>query len=237
MSTNSSYTQILYSPVGKTALMSGSATTRAYFPLPGGATLFETGSSVGNRFFWHKDWLGSVRIESNMGSRAPTHDRAFAPYGEAYDNFGQTDPVTFTGDTNDTAPDLYDTPNRELHPTQGRWISPDPAGLSAVDMSNPQSWNRYAYVMSNPLSNVDPTGLACWFVNAGDCASDQAISGRLDNCTMDGVDTPCNVVLAMLHANGALSALQVLLVFLMSMDCFSNNNRLATTDGLGFGYQ
>jgi len=40
-----------------------------------------------------------------------------------------------------------------------RWISPDPAGLGAVDPSNPQTWNRYAYVGNNPLSNVDPLGL------------------------------------------------------------------------------
>jgi len=37
--------------------------------------------------------------------------------------------------------------------------SPDPAGLAAVDPSNPQSWNRYAYVMNDPLDWVDPSGL------------------------------------------------------------------------------
>jgi hypothetical protein len=40
----------------------------------------------------------------------------------------------------------------------GRWLSPDPAGLSATDPSNPQSWNRYAYVNDNPLTNTDPLG-------------------------------------------------------------------------------
>jgi len=55
---------------------------------------------------------------------------------------------------------------REYHSTQGRWVSPDPAGLAAVDPSNPQSWNRYAYVTNNPLALTDPLGL-------GDCGGNQ----------------------------------------------------------------
>ena len=51
--------------------------------------------------------------------------------------------ATFTGQNQDTASDLYDFLYREYHPTQGRWIQTDPAGLAAVDISNPQSWNRY----------------------------------------------------------------------------------------------
>jgi len=53
---------------------------------------------------------------------------------------------------------MWDTANRELSMV-GRWLSPDPAGLGAVDTSNPQSWNRYAYVGGNPFSFTDPTGL------------------------------------------------------------------------------
>jgi hypothetical protein len=36
---------------------------------------------------------------------------------------------------------------------------PDPAGLAAVNPTNPQSWNRYSYVLNNPLALVDPSGL------------------------------------------------------------------------------
>ena len=36
---------------------------------------------------------------------------------------------------------------------------PDPAGLAAVDITNPQTWNRYAYVANNPLNAIDPLGL------------------------------------------------------------------------------
>lgn len=56
-------------------------------------------------------------------------------------------------------PGLYDFLFREYHPVSGRWIQPDPAGLSAVSMEDPQTWNRYAYVRNNPLSMIDPLGL------------------------------------------------------------------------------
>ena len=36
--------------------------------------------------------------------------------------------------------------------------SPDPSNLS-VDSWVPQSWNRYAYVLNNPLSYIDENGL------------------------------------------------------------------------------
>jgi RHS repeat-associated protein len=40
----------------------------------------------------------------------------------------------------------------------GRWMSPDPL---AGDISNPQSLNRYSYVVNNPCNLVDPLGLKC----------------------------------------------------------------------------
>jgi len=162
---NGVYTGIMYTPVGKTAIMNinlttGATTTAsAYFPLPGGATYYQTGTANGSGYFWHKDWLGSVRLSSSLGSRAYFSDRAFAPFAEKYDNFGNTANLNFTGDTQDSFTGLFDTPNRELSSAQGRWISPDPAGLRAVDPSNPQTWNRYAYVANNPNLYIDPLGL------------------------------------------------------------------------------
>src|SRR5713101_7005982 len=55
---------------------------------------------------------------------------------------------------------LYDFPVRE-YSTQGRWASPDPAGLAATDPSDPQSFNRYSYVRNRPLSSIDQFGLFC----------------------------------------------------------------------------
>jgi uncharacterized protein RhaS with RHS repeats len=44
---------------------------------------------------------------------------------------------------------------RYYSPWQSRFLSVDPAG---GDPKNPQSWNRYTYVLGNPLKYVDPFG-------------------------------------------------------------------------------
>ena len=98
------------------------------------------------------------------------YDRAFAPFGETYNNYGNSSGNNFTGDTQDTISGTYDTPSRELNPNQGRWISSDPAGLGAVDFSNPQSWNRYGYVGNNPLNLTDPSGLVVPLPVLQDCS-------------------------------------------------------------------
>lgn len=54
---------------------------------------------------------------------------------------------------------------RRYNPVQGRWISPDPAGMAAVDLTNPQTWNRYSYAANNPLKFTDPLGLDCAYFN------------------------------------------------------------------------
>jgi hypothetical protein len=47
---------------------------------------------------------------------------------------------------------------REYRTAHGRWTKPDPAGMSVVDPTNPQTWNRYAYVLNNPTAMVDLLG-------------------------------------------------------------------------------
>ncbi len=51
--------------------------------------------------------------------------------------------------------------------TEGRWLSPDP---KAGNITNPQSLDRYAYVLGNPTNLVDPLGLDDF--NPGDPCSD-----------------------------------------------------------------
>jgi RHS repeat-associated protein len=161
--------QFLYSPTGQAeplAEMQGQVPEFVYVQVPGGA--FAVYNSSGLLQYNHPDWLGSARLFSTP-SRTAMPAMAYAPFGEGY--AGGISWVQFT--TAGNAPTVYDTENqsgsledftfRRYSPVQGRWISPDPAGLGAVDPSNPQSWNRYSYVLNDPLMYTDPLGLYCYY--------------------------------------------------------------------------
>ena len=201
------YYQLEYGPFGKVGVMSGQTMKQGYVPLPGGDTFSPSPDTI-----WHRDWLGSIRVASSLNNRGITFDRAFAPFGELYDTVtGGTSSPDFAGNTQDTIFGEYDTPNREQHPNQGRWISPDPAHAG---------WNLYAYVTNNPLSLDDPTGLAGdedlphLLVNSyhvflphvpnqfgGDWDGGTAPGGLV--CELDGVQTDCGVALAGVNTGAA----------------------------------
>jgi RHS repeat-associated protein len=48
---------------------------------------------------------------------------------------------------------------RYYNSNAGRFYTPDPSGMAAVDLANPTSWNMYAYVNDDPVSFNDPSGL------------------------------------------------------------------------------
>jgi RHS repeat-associated protein len=128
--------------------------TKAFVPLPAGETAVFNASGL--TYYRHPDWIGSSRLASTP-SRTLYSETAYAPFGESYTQSGTTD-LSFTGQNQDTIAGLYDFMFREYSPGQGRWISPDPAGLAAVDITDPQTWNRYAYVGNSPLNRIDPDG-------------------------------------------------------------------------------
>ena len=146
--------------------MNGTTLSKAFVPLPGGGTAVYGSSGIS--YYRHSDWLGSSRLASTP-SRGLYSGTAYAPYGEQYATAGTADP-SFTGQNSDTVSSLYDFTFRKQSPSQGRWISPDPAGLAAVDLTNPQSFNRYTYALNNPLTFTDPSGLnaiSCFIFGIG----------------------------------------------------------------------
>jgi RHS repeat-associated protein len=150
------YTEIAYAPGGgKLAIMSGQTLQKAFVPLSGDSVAVY--NSSGLAYYRHSDWLGSSRVASTP-TRTLYFDGSYAPFGENYAQTGTTD-LSFTGMNQDTTANLFDFPAREYNGIHGRWPSPDPAGLSAVNTADPQSFDRYGYVSNNPLAAVDPTGL------------------------------------------------------------------------------
>ena len=156
-----SYTQIVYATYGgKLALMNGTTLVKAFVALPGGPTAVYAAGTTGPVYYRHADWLGSSRLASTQG-RTKYFDVSYAPFGESYNASGTTD-YDFTGQNQDTVTGntgYDDFLFRQYSPVQGRWISPDPAGTAAVDPTNPQTWNRYSYVINDPINLIDPAGL------------------------------------------------------------------------------
>ena len=156
-----SYTELIYSPTGdKLAFMTGQTLQKARVKLPGNASALYT--SAGLSSYRHPDWLGSVRLGSTT-ARAMYSDVAYAPFGEPYAQAGATD-YSFAGMDQDSVGGDYDAAERE-YSTQGRWPSPDPSGSRFARVAFPQTWNRYAYSLNNPLSLLDPSGLDCVYLN------------------------------------------------------------------------
>ncbi len=154
---NGTYDQGVYAPgAGPELFIAATGALRtAYVPLSGQA--YASYNTSGLAWYQHSDWLGTGRLFSST-TRTVVNDFAVAPYMEQYINAAGTD-TFFTGvGQSAEAADLKNFPARLYQTTQGRWITPDPAGHKAVDLKNPQTLNRYAYVGGDPLSRTDPTG-------------------------------------------------------------------------------
>ena len=125
-------------------------------------------SSDGSTYFDHQDYLGTERMRTDStGAVAATF--VSLPWGDGYSanivkSAADQDTSHFAGldqDVNSAnAPMSEHAQFRNYSFQQGRWLSPDPYDGS-YDLTNPQSFNRYAYVLNNPLSFTDPSGLEC----------------------------------------------------------------------------
>lgn len=170
------------------------------YPLPGGSMASEYGGFTAVQL---GDWLGTSRAAWSYTGGTFIQSGAHAPFGEGYSyNAGAvrdfTGQQTIDGRT-------YNFPERQYQSWQGRWISPDPSGMSAVDPTNPQTWNRYDYVANNPLVMTDPLGLGDRMGNCPSVGQSDPVSGGCNwgndptlGCTFNGASMPCNMVAGLL---------------------------------------
>jgi RHS repeat-associated protein len=116
-------------------------------------------------YYVHTDHLGSISVLTDKnGAEVPGTWLKYYPYGAprpadqagTHNAFatGYTE-ATFTGQRRDVGTGLYHYGARYYDSTIGRFIQPD---TIVPQPGNPQSLNRYSYVLNNPLRYTDPTG-------------------------------------------------------------------------------
>jgi RHS repeat-associated protein len=126
------------------------------------------------------DWVGTKREVTNS---AGSYSTSFSsgPFGDYQSQGGSgTDPSEqhFTSKHRDIESGLDYFPARYYNSYLGRFMSPDPGGLLVANPANPQSWNMYSYALNNPLSNVDPYGYDCIYLNNAGTDIDRDTNGN-----------------------------------------------------------
>jgi RHS repeat-associated protein len=131
------------------------------------------------------DHLGSPRITTDQNGQVISRSD-YMPYGEEIlstqriSDLGYTvqDSVKqgFTGYERDSETNLDYAEARMYASKLGRFMNPDPL-LSSGKIENPLTWNRYGYVLGNPLKNSDPLGLFTWAEDIGGNKTDKELKG------------------------------------------------------------
>src|SRR6185437_11464841 len=157
------------------------------------AALGAGGALLGRPPNHHQSWRGSQRGCAARGN--PTEACQSLVFGDALGGAGcgagDPSPAHYTGAHRDYTSGLDHMGARDYSSALGRWLTPDPAGLAAVNPNDPQSWNRYAYAENQPTLRIDPSGLLA-VPQPCDESSGSGCDWNVENCTIDGFDSICN---------------------------------------------
>ena len=108
----------------------------------------------------HRDRLGSASAVSDETGQV-TERMFYDPFGARMGTSATTGDVRvgFTGHMADQELGLVDMKGRIYDPETRHFLSADPHVTAPL---NAQSYNRYSYVLNNPINLVDPTGFDWW---------------------------------------------------------------------------
>ncbi|MFT3848691.1 MAG: RHS repeat-associated core domain-containing protein [Propionivibrio sp.] len=147
----------------------GSIEQRSFINADGQAVAIVRNTTVGDTStestrYLHRDHLGSLTTLSDEAGAA-LERLAYEPFGKRRQANGAADPdnalLPQTSDRGFTGHEMLDElglihmNGRVYDPTVGRFLSADP---HIQDPKALQSFNRYAYVLNNPLNTTDPSG-------------------------------------------------------------------------------
>jgi RHS repeat-associated protein len=138
---------------------------RHYLRTPEGVIgmLTQRSNAQNDTRYWHKDHLGSVAVITDTAGAVKdkfTYDAwgnrttLVLATGEPY-----AEERGYTGHEHLVEVGLTHMNGRIYDPVTGRFLQADPF---VQDPWNGQSYDRYGYVLNNPLSFTDPTGFSWW---------------------------------------------------------------------------
>ena len=105
--------------------------------------------------YYHPDHQGSTSVVTDVSGNK-MEELAYYPFGGQRQGVGTASVShTYTGQELDAETGLYNYNARLYDPDLGRFMSADSI---VPNPANPQSLNRYSYVLNNPLNYTDPTG-------------------------------------------------------------------------------
>jgi RHS repeat-associated protein len=122
-------------------------------PVPLGTGRPAWAAFTGNVVYYHGDVLGSSVLTTDQ-TGGVVQRAIYKPYG-GLANAGSPPEFGFTGERFVAAAGIYDYGARWYDPTLGRFLQPDSLVPEPLD---PQSLNRYSYVVNNPIGRIDPSG-------------------------------------------------------------------------------
>ena len=113
-------------------------------------------SASGNAYYYYSDGIGTARMTTNTAG-AVCYDADYGPFGyeRVYTN-NCSQNFKFAGMERDSETGNDHTWYRNYEENLGRWMSPDSV---TGDVTNPQSLNLYPYVLNDPTTLTDTTGL------------------------------------------------------------------------------
>jgi RHS repeat-associated protein len=134
-----------------TIVATGSVVTKYYY-FGSQRVAMRKGAEV---YYLHGDHLGSTSLTTDKDGGSVAQAR-YLPYGqERWISGTLTTDFTFTGQRSERGFGLSDYNARYYDPYLNRWISPDSIVPRPGD---PQSLNRFSYVLNNPVRHQDPSG-------------------------------------------------------------------------------
>jgi RHS repeat-associated protein len=139
----------------------------------------------GSVSYYFSGHLGTADVITDSAGNIK-YDADHYPWGGELP-FVNNDPnkYKFGGHEQDGETGLYYYGARHYHSALSRFMTPDwealPGPVAWADFENPQSLNRYSYVLNNPLSLADPDGHDC-VVQSSTGANTEKVTVSSGNC-------------------------------------------------------